>query len=127
MPWWSLFYLFVFGLLSIAGIIEQFRKFETVHGFATLISYIMFNFFVVAYFMPEVASIIGIFIVPMLIYVGLYDWWLSDLDLPLASPILLHVKLRLGGLDTGSKDWLHQQQLPIPKAEDRGNSRLMRA
>lgn len=89
MPWWGLFYLFVFGLLSIAGIVEQFRKFETVHGLATLISYIFFNLFVVAYFMPEVASLMGVLIVPMLIYVALYDWWLSDLDLQPKSPNFL--------------------------------------
>jgi hypothetical protein len=75
--------------LSIAGIVEQFRKFETVHGLATLISYIFFNLFVVAYFMPEVASMMGVLIVPMLIYVALYDWWLSDLDLQPKSPNFL--------------------------------------
>ena len=85
MPWWSLLYLFIFGLLSIAGIVEQFRQRQTVHGLATLISYLFFNLFVVAYFQSEIASAVGLFIIPILLYVAVYDWWLSDLDLQPSS------------------------------------------
>lgn len=81
MPWWSLVYLLIFGLLSIAGIAEQFRSKQTTHGIATIASATCFSLFVVACFYQPAEQAIGIFIIPMLIYVGAYDWWLSDLDL----------------------------------------------
>ena len=81
MPWWSLIYLAVFGLLSIAGIVEQFRTKQLIHAIATLLSAICFILFVVCYFNSEISNQIGLLIIPMLLFVTAYDWWLSDLDL----------------------------------------------
>ena len=85
MPWWSLVYLLIFALLSIAGIAEQFRTKQTTHALATIVSATFFCLFVVACFYQPAEQAIGIFIIPMLVYVGLYDWWLSDLDLQSGS------------------------------------------
>ena len=104
MPWWGLIYLVVFGLLSIAGIVEQFRTKQTLHAIATLVSALFFALFVVAYFNDSTSSTLGLFIIPMLLYVGLYDWWLSDLDLKTDSENFLKplpdVKSKLS--DTGA-------------------------
>ncbi len=104
MPWWGLIYLLVFGLLSIAGIIEQFRTKQTIHAIGTLLSAVFFSLFVIAYFHGDTANTLGLFIIPMLIYVGLYDWWLSDLDLQTNSENFLKplpdVKSKLS--DTGA-------------------------
>ena len=81
MPWWSLIYLLILTLLSIAGIAEQFRTKQIAHGLATTISLAFLCSFVIAYYDPKIANSIGIWIIPMLIMVALYDWWLANLDL----------------------------------------------
>lgn len=81
MPWWSLVYLVILTLLSLAGIIELFRTKQIIHGLATAFSLICFCLFVAGVFKPDLAEQLGIYVIPMLILVALYDWWLADLDL----------------------------------------------
>ena len=71
----------IFGLLSLAGVSEQFRTRQIVHAVLSLVSAVFFALFVVAYYHQPTLSVLGIFIIPMLIFVAVYDWWLSDLDL----------------------------------------------
>jgi len=81
MPWWGILYIIVLSILSIAGITEQFRTKQISHGLATLISLIIFCAFVAGYFRADVSASIGIWCLPMLILVSIYDWWLSNYDL----------------------------------------------
>ena len=81
MPWWGYLYLLILSLLGIAGTIEQFRTKEIFHALFTLFSLVVFGLMLWAYFNPEFGFQLGYWSVALLVAAGLYDWWLSNLDL----------------------------------------------
>ena len=81
MPWWGYLYLLILVLLGIAGTIEQLRTKQTYHGLFTLFSLCTFGVFIWAYFNPDFGALLGLWAAPLIVAAGLYDWWLSNLEL----------------------------------------------
>lgn len=85
MPWWGYLYLLILVLLSTAGTFEQFRTKQNVHGVFTLFSLIVFCVLIWTYYNPGWDARLGYWSVVLLVAAGLYDWWLSNLDLEPSS------------------------------------------
>jgi len=86
LPWWGYFYIAVLGLLSFAGIIEELKKLDgKLHALGTFTSLVIVVVFVFGYFNSEVSSTIGLFSIPLLLFVVLYDFFLAGRDLMVGS------------------------------------------
>lgn len=81
MPWWGYLYLLVLVLLGVAGTIEQFRTKQIVHALFTLFSLCVFGVFLWAYFNPDFGRVLSYWTIVLILAAGLYDLWLSNLDL----------------------------------------------
>ncbi len=85
-PWWGYFYIAVLGLLSLAGIVEQLKEpGGKPHALGTFVTLIIVVAFVFGYFNNEMSKLIGLFAIPMLLIVLLYDFVLSGRNLLMGS------------------------------------------
>ncbi len=86
LPWWGYFYIAVLGLLSLAGIIEELKQpGGQLHVLGTFITLIFIVIFVFGYFNREISDMTGLFSIPMLLFILLYDFVLSGRNLIVGS------------------------------------------
>lgn len=79
-------YLAILGLLTFAGIVEELKKLGgTLYAIGTFISLLIIIAFVVGSFLPDVGKAIGIFSIPMLLLILVYDFYLSGKNLVIGS------------------------------------------
>ncbi|MCP3675215.1 MAG: hypothetical protein GY829_12190, partial [Gammaproteobacteria bacterium] len=85
-PWWGYLYIGVLGLLTFAGIIEELKKFGgQLYALGTFLSLVIIVLFVFGYFKADLSGLIGLYSIPMLLFVIIYDFYLSGRDLSIGS------------------------------------------
>ena len=85
-PWWGYFYIAILGLLSLAGIIEELKQHGgQLHALGTFITLVFIVIFVFGYFDTNISDMIGLYSIPMLAFILLYDYILSGRNLILGS------------------------------------------
>ena len=79
-------YLAILGLLTFAGIVEELKKLGgTLYAMGTFLSLLIIIAFVVGSFLPDFGKKIGIFSIPMLLLILIYDFFLSGRNLIIGS------------------------------------------
>jgi len=85
-PWWAYLYLAILGLLTFAGIIEELKKpGGALYALGTFLTLLIIASFVVALFLPEISTMVGLFSLPMLLIALIYDFFLSGRNLIIGS------------------------------------------
>ena len=85
-PWWGYLYIAILGLLTLAGIIEELKKpGGHLYALGTLTTLLIVVVFVFGYFKSEISELIGLFSIPMLLMVLIYDFVLSGRNLVIGS------------------------------------------
>ncbi len=85
-PWWGYLYIAVLGLLTFAGIIEELKKLGgQLYALGTFLTLVIVVLFVFGYFRADISNLIGLFSIPMLLFVIIYDFYLSGRDLSIGS------------------------------------------
>jgi len=86
LPWWGYFYIAILGLLSLAGIIEELKQpGGQLHALGTFITLVFIVIFVFGFFDNQISEMIGLYSIPMLVFILLYDFVLSGRNLILGS------------------------------------------
>jgi hypothetical protein len=83
LPWWAIIYLSFLSLLTLAGIIEEYKAGSKLHPLATLISLTSSLVLVYAFFDPEFTQLLGIYSLLLLGFTLLYDFYISSKNLDL--------------------------------------------
>jgi len=86
LPWWGYFYIAILGLLSLAGIIEELKQpGGQLHALGTFITLVFIVIFVFGFFDNQISDMTGLYSIPMLLFILLYDFVLSGRNLILGS------------------------------------------
>jgi len=86
LPWWGYFYIAILGLLSLAGIIEELKQpGGQLHALGTFITLVFIIIFVFGFFDNQISEMTGLYSIPMLAFILLYDFVLSGRNLILGS------------------------------------------
>ncbi|CAA0117760.1 Uncharacterised protein [Halioglobus japonicus] len=94
MPWWAIGYLIVVLLLTIGAVYDDLGK-ENASLFVigNLASYLFVFGFVWSFFVPEVASFLGMLVFPMLVVGIAFEFYSTHVDIEEAEDLSRNQKL----------------------------------
>lgn len=78
MPWWVKIYLFLYFLLVLGGLYDDYKSKSPPRNYLfSILSGIFIFSFTSAYFNPELAGLLGLWVVPMAVLGAIWEFYLT--------------------------------------------------